>query len=138
MKAGDKIRYKKITRGVRLGGAEPKRIEYLGDEWVIYRTWSSKGSDLGEYAVTREEFERDFELVPDFFEEGKTYTRHVSWSILAQRHNVTERFTVQSVGVNDIRTAAFGLHSVDGDSRANCWNMLVPHDWRTGQWKEEL
>lgn len=67
METGQLIRSRKITeppmtsRQVRLGGAEPKVIVAETREYVIFRVWSSRGADLGEQCMRRDEFERDYE-----------------------------------------------------------------------------
>lgn len=64
---GTEIRSRKVfgppmtTRPVRLGGAEPMMIVFESRDFVIYNIWSSKGEDLGEKIVTKEEFEAQFE-----------------------------------------------------------------------------
>ena len=135
MKAGDKIRYKKIVQGVRLGGAEPKVIDYISDEWVIFRVWSSKGEDLGQQVLGRENFDEQFEAGPAFFEEGRSYTRHQNWSIVAQAEDVTETFTVDAVRKNlDGRCVAFG-YLVAEDT--GIWTTFTQFDWASNIWKEK-
>lgn len=46
---------------VRLGGSEPKAIVAETREFVVYRTWSARGVDLGEKCIPRAEFEKEFE-----------------------------------------------------------------------------
>lgn len=75
---GDKIRYKKLDNEVvRTNGALDLVLLYYGSEHVIYG-WSNpdrpNGSG-GEVHVSRAEFDRDCELVPEGFEEGVMY-RH--------------------------------------------------------------
>jgi hypothetical protein len=58
---GTLIRYRRVTRGVRLGSAEPKRIVAETEGHVIYHVWSAQGRSLGEHAITRARFEEQFE-----------------------------------------------------------------------------
>lgn len=68
---GQQVRYRETFESYafpgtryRLGGAEPKAIVTETEGWVIYRVWSSKGKDLGERCISRQEFEAEFERRP--------------------------------------------------------------------------
>lgn len=65
MKVGDRVQSRVIVNNVRLGGAEPKHITYISDEWVGYKVTSSDGEARGEQMTARGRFEEDFEVVPD-------------------------------------------------------------------------
>jgi hypothetical protein len=66
---GQQIRHREVTTGaaygmrpVRLGGAVPKVIIAETRTFVIYEAFSpSDGGSLGERAVPRDQFEKDFE-----------------------------------------------------------------------------
>lgn len=66
----DQIRHRKVfgppmTSGpVRLGGSEPKAIVAETREFVVYRTWSANGVDLGEKCLPKKAFETEFERRP--------------------------------------------------------------------------
>lgn len=136
MKVGDKIRYKKIfpDTGTRLGCAEPKRLEYYGEKWVVWRVWGVNGKDLGESCTDRKDFDEHFELQPDFFEPGKTYERHTTWSIPAQRE-CTEWFKVTAVETNgDGTLVAFGRFGALGIGVV--WTCKSQYAWDNDGWKE--
>lgn len=76
---GDKIRYKKREGdAVRMNGALDLVLLYYGSKHVIYG-WSNPdrlaGARVDEVRVSRAEFDRDCEPVPEGFEEGVMY-RH--------------------------------------------------------------
>jgi hypothetical protein len=134
MKVGDQIRSSRMFDGVRIGGKEPKRLEFYGEKWVVWRTWSSKGEDLGESCTSRENFDEQFELVPDFFEVGKTYERHTNWSIPAQRE-CTEWFKCTAVETNGDGTyVAFGRFGALGVGVI--WICKSQYAWENDGWKE--
>lgn len=124
MKAGDLFQYKKVMSGIRVGGLERKRIEHYGSDYVVYRAWSSKGKDLGERVMGRQEFDERAEPKGDFFAPGVIYTREAAWSIAAQRNNVTETFTCFDVKKNgNGLLVAFGRLTVPDSVGA----LLVDH-----------
>lgn len=65
--SGQLIRYRKIfeppmtSRPVRKSGQEPMVIVAETGNFVIYRVWSSKGVDLGERCMAKEDFDAEFE-----------------------------------------------------------------------------
>lgn len=68
-KVKDKIRPKgkRVNRGVN------REILYVSVDHVVYER--TLGSLNEEYYLPRSQFEREFELIPDFFEEGVAYER---------------------------------------------------------------
>jgi hypothetical protein len=65
---GDAVQYKVYPpghtfAGQRLGGEEPKVLEYISDQWVIYSATSAQGEYLGEAVISRAEFDSRMERV---------------------------------------------------------------------------
>lgn len=134
MKTGDLIRSTKIVCGVRVGGAEKHRIEYYGNDYVVYRVWSFDGRDLGEQTMPRKLFDKNFEPIPNFFELGKRYIRHASWSIPAQLNDVNERFDVKQVERNGTGVwVAFGRLTVV--QAADTWVLRDEYSWKNEKWE---
>lgn len=146
MKVGDKIRHKKICDvgvgrpGVRLGGKEPKRLEFYGENWVIWRTWSSKGEDLGESCTSRGNFDNEFERAPNFFQLGVKYERFVKWSIWTQQQDCRETFEPTEIEADsDGSLVAFGsLLIKKGETGRGIrkWITLRQYDYDASGWTE--
>lgn len=110
-----------------LGAEDVKLIDgYKRYLWVVPEEGGRAPITLPEDSFTP--------LVPRFFTEGKTYRRHVGWSIVGQVADVDETFLVKLVEVNaDGSLVAFGLHVV-GDNQT--WTTMSQHDFTKG-WQEE-
>ena len=63
LKVGDTVGYRRHYNGTRIGGAEPKTIEYISEHTVVYSVMSAKGESLGEHSVRRDAFNDEFERV---------------------------------------------------------------------------
>lgn len=60
---GDVVQHRKIVGGVRVGGACEYRVTYVSDHLVCYEVFGSDGRHVSEHALSRTEFEADFEGV---------------------------------------------------------------------------
>lgn len=71
---------------------------------------------------------------PPFFEEGKVYTRHTDFSILAQASDITEKFLCESVRADgNGNRVAFG-HLIAGDM--DQWTILGRYAYARQGWAE--
>lgn len=136
MKAGDKIRPKEVP-----GPHLERELLFVGKTQVVYRTVED-GSEH-EYAASLSAVQRQFEVVPDFFEAGKTYSRYMKWSIRYQLRNVIEYFHVTSVENNrsrdgNERPVAIGYFSLlPGAPGRKDWGLAAQHEWDSEGWKED-
>ncbi|MER5966681.1 hypothetical protein [Streptomyces sp. NPDC002057] len=77
---------------------------------------------------------------PTFFEEGKTYSRKVSWSIRAQMADVTERVIVKRVEKNGngapVAFVRVFAGAENADPTVDEWTTLRQYDWDNGGWEE--
>jgi hypothetical protein len=65
LEVGSKIHCKTIFENrVRVGGAEDKYIRYISDHWVVFDVYRRTGEFIVQIAVTRREFEQEYELCP--------------------------------------------------------------------------
>lgn len=126
-KKGDAVEPKAssgLVRGVK------REVAHVGDKWVLYK------HNGEENCMWREEFERDFVVVMPFFEVGKTYHRHVEWSISTQRKNVTETFKPLSVQTSSSgKQIAFGKYSTVEKPEQYDWFMMSRWNWDHESWK---
>ena len=97
MKAGDKIRPKEVP-----GPHLERELLFVGKTQVVYRTVED-GSEH-EYAASLSAVQRQFEVVPDFFEVGKRYR-------LTDTGLTTKKFTV----------AYIDTHPDTGERYAHGW-----------------
>lgn len=117
MKAGDKFRGK--SDGVY--NDEVRTITHVGREWILYELNGS------ENCLHKNTFEKSFELIPDFFEEGKTYIRK-------NESGRAEMFTVESVRKHGSgQPVAFGRFEAE---RGSDWTWMTtgPWSWRNDGW----
>lgn len=130
-KAKDRIRPN--GNGFYDNGVE-RTLEYVGKGWAIYTGRDGREDQETEYSISLAELKRNFEVVPDFFEVGKTYRRHASWSIAAQLNSVNERFEVKQVERNGNGLyVAFGRLTVV--QTADTWVLRDEYSWQNDNWE---
>lgn len=66
IKPGDHVHMKATflasdDQRVRVGGAETHTITYVSDRWVGYTIHNQEGRSLGEYMMSRKEYEEEWE-----------------------------------------------------------------------------
>ena len=134
MKPGTKIRPRYNDTGKK-----SREVQYFGDKWVVYT--AVDGSMASEHVVDRVDFSIKFEVVPDFFEEGKTYIR----SDGATGCEYEYLFEVESVRQNEgeaterVPHTAFGRQVTirDGVEVTKMWMTYTNWSWNKGTWSEK-
>ncbi len=111
-----RVRDVKIDRQTRV-----RKIIYYGDRHVIY------SRDGEEQHMSRGMFDEEFEPVPNFFEEGKTY-------FVRPTDNTWERFKVEAVRTASGKLFAFG-YLVSSDMPPT-WVIMANFSWENRGWEE--
>lgn len=114
LKVKDKVRPKgKRDRSVN------REILFVSADHVVYERSSPTGNYREEYYLPRSQFDNEFELVPDFFEEGVAYERFHYGPYAVDP--VKQYFRPQYIRKNgDGTLVAIGTQSTEG----------VAGDWR--------
>ena len=134
MKAGDRIRPKTFD-----GPHMEREVLFVGKQQVVYRTVE----DDHEYTSSVGAMKRQFEVVPDCFEVGKTYSRFVRWSIRYQLRDVREHFHVTTVEENRSTTGtthpvAIGYYYQESPHIRRDWGLAARYEWGSEGWKEDV
>lgn len=129
LKPGTRIRpkYNRVANG------SAREIVYAGPNVIVYKTNGM------EHAIDRRDFVIKFEVAPDFFEEGKTYTK--SDTVAGVEH----LFEVESVRENEgeaaerVPNTAFGRQVTirDGVEVSKAWMTYTNWSWNKGVWIEK-
>lgn len=135
IKPGDTIRNAASPRGA---DAPEYKVLAVDDEGVY--AWLQRKNSHAALPFTG--ILKSYVKIEPFFKEGKTYERAVDWSVHAQRRDVTERFTVESVREDgDGTMSAFGklelLDLYNGlPINHDRWALTRRYDYRKGGWEE--
>jgi hypothetical protein len=127
-RAGDKVRGK--TTGIY--DQQTRVITYVGRKHVLYEL---KGDEL---STSIAHFRENFEHLPEFFEEDRTYERRTGWSVNIQEPG-TEELYVHAVRTNgNGAKVAFGrlrCKSRDGMRQAMNWVVRDQYHFTNESWK---
>lgn len=118
----------KVGDSVGVNGKEYK-VEAVKGDWLwAFGDESHSGSLLHHERVDK---------VEPFFVPGKTYRRHVKWSIATQLENVDEVYDVARVDVNgDGRRVAYGRQTVLDGGGIVSERWVVRADFANSRWVE--
>ena len=118
VKAGDTFRGKQSG----IYNDEIRTITHVGEEWILYELNGS------ENCLHKNTFEKSFELLPDFFEEGKTYTR-------TPPTGTKEVLVIESVRTHGTgEPVAFGRYEQHGKPDTLHWTTFGRWSWRNEGW----